>query len=156
MLRKPFEILAARAILAISLLAPPVDCVFAEEPINVIPRPQSVEVSSATRVRVTPLTTQPARDSDHLGDEGYILRCGDGGIVVRANSPAGFFYARQTLDQLTDDAGTVPAVRIVDRPRFAYRGVLIDSARYVQSVDYLKRTNADKYKTLIERLGLRK
>lgn len=69
-------------------------------------------------------------------DEGYRLEVGPGGIAVAASSERGFLYALQTLRQLLpDDAPSaaewrVPAVRIADAPRFAYRGLMLDVARY--------------------------
>ena len=55
------------------------------------------------------------------------------GVTVRAHAPAGLFYACQTLLQLLPAAifreapvqgmdWTVPCVKIVDQPRFAWRG----------------------------------
>ncbi|MDR1668081.1 MAG: family 20 glycosylhydrolase, partial [Bacteroidales bacterium] len=54
---------------------------------------------------------------------------------------AGLFYGVQTLRQLISDeqAPSLPNVKIEDRPRFAYRGFMLDVGRYFFSVDYLKR-----------------
>lgn len=53
------------------------------------------------------------------------------------------FYAMQSLIQLlstrNDGTASVPAARIVDAPRFAYRGMHLDVARHFQSVDFVKR-----------------
>ncbi len=69
-----------------------------------------------------------------LADEGYRLEVTPGGIAVAASSERGFLYALQTLGQLLPDARAaewrVPAVRIADAPRFAYRGLMLDVARY--------------------------
>ena len=88
-----------------------------------------------------------------IADEGYELAVTDGGVSVRASSPAGLFYGAQTLRQLApaaverggrdpdgaDDVWTIPAVEIADAPRFGYRGLHLDVARHFSSVDFVKR-----------------
>lgn len=55
----------------------------------------------------------------------------DGEVRVRSGSAEAAFHARQTLVQLAGGEGAqVPAVRIVDRPRFAHRGFMLDLARH--------------------------
>jgi hexosaminidase len=83
-----------------------------------------------------------------LGDEGYRIDIAASGVVARAETPAGLFAAVQTLRQLLPaavDADTpqqaewvLPGGRIVDRPRFAYRGAMLDLARHFFSVDEIK------------------
>ncbi|WP_242108852.1 beta-N-acetylhexosaminidase [Luteimonas aquatica] len=72
--------------------------------------------------------------------EGYALRAGRGGVTVKAADPRGLFYGAVTLWQLLDGDGGlhVPAVRIDDAPRFAWRGVMLDSARHFQEVEQIK------------------
>jgi hexosaminidase len=88
--------------------------------------------------------------ADNLGEEGYILDVTPDKIVIRANKAAGMFYAVQTLRQLlpqksveskdaTTSNGSVPCVRIEDRPRFRWRGLMLDPARNYLTVDFLKR-----------------
>ena len=77
--------------------------------------------------------------------EGYALEVAPDGIRVRAGDAAGLFYGGVTLWQLlSGDARhalpvTLPALRIEDAPRFAWRGFMLDSARHMQSVDQIKR-----------------
>lgn len=71
--------------------------------------------------------------------EGYALDVTPQGIRVTARDDAGLFHGVVTLYQLlTPDAkhGAVrlPALRIHDWPRFAWRGLMLDSARHFQSV----------------------
>lgn len=84
------------------------------------------------------------------GDEAYDLAIAPERITITANAPAGLFYGVQTLRQLLPasveyDANvpgsvvTVPAGRIVDRPRFAWRGAMLDVARHFFSVEDVKR-----------------
>ena len=94
------------------------------------------------------LTTLGAPDT--LGDEGYTLASGAGGIVIRARQPAGLFYGLQTLRQLfpvtaesgrrVPDGFALPAVSVTDQPRFPVRSVMLDSARHLQSIGFLKKT----------------
>lgn len=76
-----------------------------------------------------------------LSAEAYVLEIDADGMELRAADRRGFFYALQTLRQLLPAAveGTtpmpgaswrVPALRIEDSPRFAYRGLMLDAARY--------------------------
>jgi hexosaminidase len=86
-----------------------------------------------------------------LGDEGYALQVREAGIALTAETPAGLFYAAQTLRQLLPpqvESGkplksvrwTAPCVDIQDRPRFAVRGLMLDSSRHFQSVQFIQRT----------------
>jgi hexosaminidase len=75
-----------------------------------------------------------------LGDEGYQLIVTPEGVVIRANQPAGVFYGVQTLRQLIGAGkNIIPAVQISDRPRFAWRGIMLDVGRHIFSVDFIKR-----------------
>ena len=87
---------------------------------------------------------------DRLGREGYEVEVKERSIVIRAGGAAGLFYGVQTLRQLlpTDIFSkqkvegiewTVPCVRIVDYPRFKWRGLLIDPARHFIPVEDFKR-----------------
>ena len=84
-----------------------------------------------------------------LGDEGYELEATGATVILRAHGPDGLFRGVQTLRQLLPariEASTiqrgpwrVPAARIVDRPRFAWRGAALDVARHFFTVDEVKR-----------------
>lgn len=95
------------------------------------------------------LTTSEADPA--LGKEGYALTVTGQGVIIRAPQSAGLFYGTQTLRQLLPpdiESGTptlqtawpVPGVRIWDRPRFPVRGLMLDSARHLQSVPFIERT----------------
>jgi hexosaminidase len=77
-----------------------------------------------------------------LGDEGYALVSSAEGVRIRAAKPAGVFYGIQTLVQLLPSSGekAVPGVEITDRPRFPWRGYLLDPARHFRTKEYIKRT----------------
>src|SRR4051812_18174106 len=84
-----------------------------------------------------------------VGTQGYQLDVTGSQIVVRANQPAGLFAGVQTLRQLlpvTADAATVqagpwtvPGGHIVDHPRFAQRGMMLDVARHFFPVSTVQR-----------------
>ncbi|MHB0877574.1 MAG: glycoside hydrolase family 20 zincin-like fold domain-containing protein [Anaerolineae bacterium] len=70
------------------------------------------------------------------GDEAYALRVDEKGIVVAANSPAGAFYAAQTLKQLRTDGGFACA-EVLDRPDLAVRGIHLDLKGCMPTFEYL-------------------
>ena len=80
------------------------------------------------------------------GDEGYRIVVGAGGIWVTARSPRGLFYGGVTLWQLLTQPGwtrgapaRVAEGTIDDHPRFAWRGLLLDSGRHFQSVSEIEK-----------------
>ncbi|HET7175842.1 MAG TPA: family 20 glycosylhydrolase [Gammaproteobacteria bacterium] len=79
-------------------------------------------------------------EAGRFGPEGYRLTVDGGGIRIEAGAPAGLFYGGVTLWQLLMPYGghgataLVPDVVIEDRPRFRWRGLMLDSARHFQSV----------------------
>jgi hexosaminidase len=85
-----------------------------------------------------------------LGDEGYELIVEPRRVTLRAPKAAGLFYGAQTLLQLfpaeiyspAPVAGigwTATAVKIWDRPRFAWRGLHLDVSRHFMPVDFVKK-----------------
>lgn len=80
-----------------------------------------------------------ARD---LPEEGYRIEVDAKGAVLSASTEAGLAHATATLWQLatkTPDGASIPAVAIEDAPRFAWRGVMLDSARHFQSPEFIRR-----------------
>ncbi len=74
--------------------------------------------------------------------EAYTLHIGDEGISVQAGDEHGLFNGAMTLWQLLagpqSSAVALPAMRIEDTPRFAWRGLMLDSARHFWSVEQIK------------------
>ena len=94
------------------------------------------------------LTTKS--DDTKLGEEGYELVVTENNIVLRAPRAAGLFYGVQTIQQLLPAeiesrkkipgmTWTIPCVEITDKPRFAWRGSLLDCCRQFMSKDFVKR-----------------
>lgn len=79
------------------------------------------------------------RDQAIASDEGYRLTVTPQAITVSASSDAGLFYGAQALWQLALQAGggRIPALTIVDAPRYAWRGAMLDSARHMQSPAFI-------------------
>ncbi|MBD1432908.1 family 20 glycosylhydrolase [Sphingobacterium sp. DN00404] len=80
---------------------------------------------------------------DTLGNEGYRLSVTDKELVVQAAKANGIFYGIQTIYQLlpTDQRKSIllPSLSIVDKPRFGWRGLMLDVGRYFYSVEYVKK-----------------
>ena len=95
-------------------------------------------------------------DSDKCDDiglmndnEAYILNITSHGIEITSVDAAGIFYGIQTLLQMLPndifaetshayDNIEFPNMRIVDNPRFKYRGLMLDCSRTFYDVEYIK------------------
>ncbi len=78
---------------------------------------------------------------DVIGNEGYTLNINTKGIVISANTNAGLFYGWQTVQQIMPAAiyanklqsniqWQLPYVSIIDKPRFSWRGMMLDVSRH--------------------------
>ncbi|WP_228527833.1 beta-N-acetylhexosaminidase [Pararhodonellum marinum] len=87
---------------------------------------------------------------EELGDEGYILDIDEDHVDLIANSPAGVFWAVQTLRQLlpaaiesgklvSGEKWAIGSGTIKDAPEYGYRGVMLDVARHYFGKEYVKR-----------------
>ncbi|MFJ6939487.1 beta-N-acetylhexosaminidase [Streptomyces sp. NPDC101132] len=85
-----------------------------------------------------------------LGEEGYRLTVDAGGTAVVGGGPAGVFWGAQTLRQLLGPEAfrraplpgrvwRLPHARIEDRPRFGWRGMMLDVARHFLPKDAVLR-----------------
>jgi hexosaminidase len=84
-----------------------------------------------------------------LGEEGYGLTVARDGVRLVSNRPAGLFYGFQTLRHLLPPGleyeaarprpVSLPAARVTDYPRYAWRGAMLDVARHFFDVDEVKR-----------------
>ncbi|MEV4635774.1 family 20 glycosylhydrolase [Actinoplanes sp. NPDC049548] len=98
--------------------------------------------------RVPAISLLLGANDSRLGSEGYRLEVTGRAVTVRANRPAGLYAGTRTLLQLlptqidsptvVQRAWTVPGGRIVDYPRFAYRGAFLDEARHFHTPDEIK------------------
>ena len=75
-------------------------------------------------------------------DESYNLEINDKQAKITANTTVGAMRGLETFLQLLDadkDGFYFPAVSIQDKPRFEWRGLMIDSARHFMPLEVLKR-----------------
>ncbi|HYW31560.1 MAG TPA: beta-N-acetylhexosaminidase [Gemmatimonas sp.] len=94
-------------------------------------------------------------EGDSVGDsgaEGYILHISSDSMRLDASTASGLFYGVQTIRQLlpagieseqsalraNGASWIIPPGRIVDSPRFAWRGAMLDVARHFFTVDEVK------------------
>ena len=94
------------------------------------------------------LRIDDARATD--GDEGYGLVVTPDSVHLVARAPAGLFRGIQTIRQLLPfgieaensvirmGEWRIPSVTITDRPRFAWRGTMLDVSRHFFAVDEVK------------------
>lgn len=114
-------------------------------PLPVSPEPADNHTPNAISLRLTP-GVAPAQS------ESYRLVVTERGAMLSAPTPAGLFSGLQTLRQLLPpevERGvrssaalvrwTIPAVEIEDAPRFRYRGILLDVARWFYPPEFIKK-----------------
>jgi hexosaminidase len=76
-----------------------------------------------------------------FGGEAYKIEVAPQRILVTASTSAGLFYGAVTLWQLLPPGaarGDIHAQSIVDGPRYAWRGLMLDSARHFQTPAFVK------------------
>ncbi|MCF8297236.1 MAG: family 20 glycosylhydrolase [Saprospiraceae bacterium] len=107
-----------------------------------------LEISSLPESSIY-FTTENAPDS--LGDEGYLLDISEDKVIVTAKTATGLFYAVQSIRQLLPpdfekhnselkaDEYYLPCLKIADKPKFKWRGMLLDCCRHFFDKDFVKR-----------------
>ena len=134
------KLLLISAILAAALTAS------AQSPDNVIPKPNDITLTGG----VYTFQDEPKVECRILGmrshlpafpEGGYEMTITKRGVKILASDESGFFYARQTLDQMTrwGKVKELQCCRILDTPRFPYRGLHVDVSRHFRSIDFLKK-----------------
>ncbi|RJL30881.1 beta-N-acetylhexosaminidase [Bailinhaonella thermotolerans] len=101
----------------------------------IIPRPRSSALRDGS-VAVHPGLVRLAPHDPALGEEGYRVEAGPPGVLLTAGGPAGRFYGLRTLEQF---GPAVPYGTIEDRPRYGWRGVLLDVARHFMPKEFVLR-----------------
>jgi len=93
---------------------------------------------SGRRPRAT-VSLKIVRSLERLGAEGYRLDIAPRAIEISALKPAGLFYGIQSICQMMRGTERIPCARIEDKPRFGWRGLLLDCGRHFMTVDFIKR-----------------
>ena len=109
---------------------------------------------ASTGLELAVVSNEPADivvSSDALiPPEGYRLAVGPDAVQIQAADAAGLFYAFQSTRQLLPPEveyervlpgveWSLPAVEILDCPRFPYRGMQLDVSRHFFEVEFVKR-----------------
>lgn len=162
--------------------------IFAQSPINIVPKPKSVQLTRGLPFELNYKTKIVANDegtrklagylNDYLlkfngfkieyvsnppknlkntiiferlssqgnipSDEDYSIYVTKDTIKIGARGDAGMFYGLQSLIQLLPakiekGKAKIPAVEILDQPRFKYRGMHLDTARHFMPVEFVKK-----------------
>lgn len=111
--------------------------------LELVPKPNQIQI---IKPEVKIVSTQPVcKISDRLDGEEYLLEITKKGkITILGGSEQAIVWARQTLDQILIQGRFVgsdiyvPALRISDKPKFGYRGAMLDCSRHFWTVEQIK------------------
>jgi len=99
--------------------------------------------TAADKAGFTIKTGGPSDAVQQLGeDEGYRLEVTAAHVQLTAADPLGILHGLQTFLQLvrvTPQGFAVPAVSIIDQPRFPWRGLMIDAGRHFMPLPVIER-----------------
>ena len=105
--------------------------------------PLLLKPGAAAKASLVIHTDHASKEIQELGeDESYTLEVSATGAKLSAPNPLGVLHGLQTFLQLVDVSPggfAAPAVTINDKPRFPWRGLMIDSARHFTPLDVIKR-----------------
>ncbi|MCH3970840.1 MAG: beta-N-acetylhexosaminidase [Prevotella sp.] len=108
-------------------------------------------IGETTGMKLQVVTNSKHKNAIHLNlnkrisnKEGYTIKVSHREVTICGQTPAGVFYGIQTLRKsLPVDQNLMsvelPAVKIVDAPRFAYRGMMLDCVRHFFPVSFIKK-----------------
>ena len=96
------------------------------------------------KTRLTLKVATPGASVQHLEeDESYKLTVTPAGVAIEAATDLGAMHALETMIQLIQPGGAgyaLPVVTVDDKPRFRWRGLMIDCGRHFEPVAVLERT----------------
>jgi len=98
---------------------------------------------ASSKPTLTVHTDHASKEVQDLGeDESYLLEISSGSAKIDAATPLGALHGLQTFLQLVEvspDGFAVPAIKIQDKPRFPWRGLMVDVGRHFVPLDILRR-----------------
>jgi hexosaminidase len=105
--------------------------------------PLNLKPSKSSQATLVIHTDHASKEIQEVGeDESYVLEVTAAGAKLTAPTPLGTLHGLQTFLQLVDvstDGFAAPAVTIQDKPRFPWRGLMIDSARHFTPLEVIRR-----------------
>jgi hexosaminidase len=105
--------------------------------------PFAMKATKGSKASLVILTEHASKEVQEVGeDESYALEVSASGAKLTASTPLGTMHGLQTFLQLVDvspDGFAAPSVAIQDKPRFPWRGLMIDSARHFTPLEIIKR-----------------
>jgi len=105
--------------------------------------PLALKPGKTAKATLVIQTDHASKEIQELGeDESYVLQVTTTGAKLTAPTPLGAMHGLQTFLQLVDvslGGFAAPALTIQDKPRFPWRGLMIDSARHFIPLDVIRR-----------------
>jgi len=105
--------------------------------------PLDMKVTNAAQAKLVVHSERASKAVQEIGeDESYSLDISPAGARLDAATPLGIMHGLETFLQLvqtTSDGFAAPAIVIQDKPRFPWRGLMIDVGRHFIPLDVLKR-----------------
>lgn len=105
--------------------------------------PLNLKPAKSSQATLVVRTDHASKEIQEVGeDESYVLEVSSVGAKLTAPTPLGTMHGLQTFLQLVDvssDGFAAPAVTVQDKPRFPWRGLMIDVARHFVPLDALHR-----------------
>ena len=105
--------------------------------------PLNAKTGSAAAATLTVRTDHAGKELQEVGeDESYVLNVSPTNALLTAPTPLGALRGLETFLQLvaiTPDGFAAPVVTIQDKPRFPWRGLMIDVSRHFMPLDVVRR-----------------
>jgi hexosaminidase len=105
--------------------------------------PLALKPAKTAKATLVIQTDHASKEIQELGeDESYVIEVTTTGAKLTAPTPLGAMHGLQTFLQLVDVSPggfAATAVTIQDKPRFPWRGLMIDSARHFIPLDVIRR-----------------
>ena len=105
--------------------------------------PLNLKASRSPQATLVVHTDHAGKEIQEVGeDESYVLEVSNANAKLTAPTPLGTIHGLQTFLQLVDvssDGFAAPAVTLQDRPRFPWRGLMIDCSRHFIPLDVIRR-----------------